>query len=192
MAIGSLRSSCQGSRRECQLFYLLLSDGLSHQSLITLLHILTRIITPVLPLSLGAALNAFLSSPSAPIPTPFGTSPYTYIFVFTVLHLLVSDGGIPNITKALVSRLGVDADDALSSHYVDHVLGLGLGSSKAKVPEDLHSTASGAITKVLHAVSVLAAAIDDGLIGALVLGLLFGWQFGLAVLIALGIYGMFT
>ncbi|KAI9572108.1 hypothetical protein HD554DRAFT_2066976 [Boletus coccyginus] len=167
--------------------YVLPAKGLV--SLITLLHILTRIITPVLPLSLGAALNAFLSSPSAPIPTPFGTSPYTYIFVFTVLHLLVSDGGIPNLTKALVSRLGVDADDALSSHYVDHVLGLGLGSSKAKVPEDLHSTASGAITKVLHAVSVLAAAIDDGLIGALVLGLLFGWQFGLAVLIALGIYG---
>jgi len=112
--------------------------------------------------------------------------------VFTVLHLLVSDGGIPNLTKTLVSRLGADADDTLSSHYIDHVLGLGLGSSKAKVPGDLHSTASGAITKVLHAVSVLVATIDDDLIGALVLGILFGWQFGLAVLIALSIYGMST
>jgi hypothetical protein len=153
---------------------------------------LTRVITPLLPLSLGAALNVFLSSSSAPIPTPLGTSPYTYIFVFALLHFLVSDGGIPNLTKALVSRLGADADDALSSHYNDHVLGLAFGSSKAKVPEDLHATASGAITKVLHAISVLAAAIDDDLIGVVVLGVLFGWQFGLAVLIALGIYGMFT
>lgn len=153
-------------------------------------HILTRVITPLLPLSLGAALNAFLSSSPAPIPTPLGTSPYTYIFVFALLHFLVSNGGIPNLTKVLVSRLGAGADDALSSHYIDHVLGLALGSTKTKVPEDLDATGSGAITQVLHAVSAIAAAIDDELIGAIVLGVLFGWEFGLAVLIALGIYGM--
>ena len=167
------------------------SNGLSCQFLITFLHVLTRLITPLLPLYLGVALNGLLSSSSAPIPTPFGTSPYPYIFVFAVLHLLVSSGGIPNITQALVSRLGAIADDTLSSRYVDHVLGLALGSSKAKVSEDLHATANGAITKVLQAVSVLAAVIDDDLIGVVLLGVLFGWEFGLAVLIALGIYGMF-
>lgn len=159
---------------------------------IALLHVLIRVITPLLPLSLGAALNAFLPSSSAPIPIPFGTSPYTYIFVFALLQFLVSNGGILNLIKVLVSRLGADADNALSSHYIDHVLGLSLGSSKAKAPEDLHATPGGAITKVLHVVLVLVAAIDDGLIGAVVLGVLFGWEFGLAVLIALGIYGMFT
>lgn len=157
-----------------------------------MLHVLTRVITPLLPLSLGIAFNAFLSSSSAPIPTPFGTSPYPYIFVFALLHFLVSKGGIPNLNQALVSRLGADADDALTSHYIDHVLGLALGSNKAKVPEDLHATASGAITKALHAISVLGAAIDDDLIGVVVLGVLFGWEFGLAVLIALGVYGMFA
>ncbi|KAF8441427.1 hypothetical protein L210DRAFT_3630098 [Boletus edulis BED1] len=157
--------------------------------IITLLHVLTRVIIPLLPLSLGAAVNAFLSSSSAPIPTPLGTSPYTYIFVFVLLHFLASEGGIPNFTKALVSRLGADAEGVLSSHYTDHVLGLTLGSSNAKISEDLHATASGAITKVLHALSVAAATIDDALIGAVVLSVLFGWEFGLAVLIALGIYG---
>lgn len=158
---------------------------------IALLHVLIRVITPLLPLSLGAALNTFLPSSSAPIPTPFGTSPYTYIFVFVLLHFLISNGGIPHLSKVLVSRLGADADDALSSHYIDHVLGLSLGSSTTKAPEDLRATPSGAITKVLDAVLVVAGAIDDGLIGAVVLGVLFGWEFGLAVLIALGIYGMF-
>lgn len=158
---------------------------------IALLHVLIRAITLFLPLSLGAALNAFLPSSSAPLPTPFGTSPYTYIFVFALLQFLISDGGIPNLTKILVSRLGAGADDTLSSHYTDHVLGLSLGSSKATAPEDLHTTTSGAITKVLHAFLVLSAAIDDGSIGAVVLGVLFGWEFGLAVLIALGICGMF-
>lgn len=150
---------------------------------------MARIITPLLPLSLGVAFNAILSSSSAPIPTPLGTSPYPYIFVLALLHFLISNGGIPNLTQALISRLGADADGVLSSHYTDHVLGLSLGSTKAKVPEDLHTTTSGAITKVLHAVSVLAAAIDDTLIGVVVLGVLFGWAFGLAVLAALAIYG---
>ncbi|KAG9316420.1 hypothetical protein JVU11DRAFT_2454 [Chiua virens] len=157
--------------------------------LITLLHVLIRIITPLVPLCLGAVVNAFLASSTGPIPAPLGTSPYTYIFVFVLLYFLISSGGIPNVSKVLVSRLGAAADNALFSHYVDHVLGLALGSSEAKVPEDLHATTSGAITKVLHAVSVVAAVIDDALIGAVVLGVLFGWEFGLAVLIALGIYG---
>lgn len=159
---------------------------------ITLLHVLIRLITPLVPLSLGAVINAFLPSSSAPIPAPFGTSPYTYIFVFALLHFLISNGGILNLTKILVSRLGAGADNALSSHYTDHLLGLSLGSSKAKAPEDLHATASGAITKVLQTGLVLAAAIDDCLIGAVVLGVLFGWEFGLAVLVALGICGMST
>lgn len=166
--------------------------GLSHQSLITLLHVLTRLLTPLIPLSVGAALDAFVSSSSTPIPTPLGTSPYTYIFVFTLLHFLVSNGGVPNLTKALVSRLGEGADDELSSHYIDHVLGLALGCNKAKAPEGLFATTGGAITKVLYAVSDVAAAIDDDLIGVVVLGVLFGWEFGLAVLIALSIYGMFA
>ncbi|KAG8213755.1 hypothetical protein J3R82DRAFT_10464 [Butyriboletus roseoflavus] len=159
---------------------------------ITLLHVSIRVITPLLPLSLGAALNAFLPSSPAPIPAPFGNSPYTYIFVFALLHFLISSGGIPNLIKTLVSRLGADADNALSSHYTDHVLGLSLGSSKAKASEDLHATAGGAITKVLQTGLALAATIDDALIGAVVLGVLFGWEFGLAVLIALGIYGYVT
>lgn len=147
-------------------------------------------ITPLLPLSLGVAVNAFLSTSPTPIPSPFGSSPYPYIFTFAVLYLLVSNGGIPMVIKGLVSRLGAHADDAISSHYVDHVFGLALGSGKAEVLED--TTTSGAISKVLHAVSVLAAVIGDDLIGVVVLGVLFGWEFGLAVLIALGIYGMFT
>lgn len=96
-----------------------------HQALIAPLHVLTRILTPLVPLSLGAALNAFLSS--VPVLIPLGSSPYTYIFAFALLQFLVSDSGIPNFTKALVSRLGAGADDALSSHYADHVLGPSLG-----------------------------------------------------------------
>ncbi|KAF9222607.1 hypothetical protein BS17DRAFT_783120 [Gyrodon lividus] len=162
---------------------------------ITLLHVLTRLITILLPLSLGAALNAFLSlsaSPS-PIPMPLGTSPYPYIFAFAVFHFLTSGGGIPSLTKILVSRLGADGDKALSSHYTDHLLGLAVGSSKTRVPSDLHATtATGTVSKVLQTVSVLVAAVDDTLIGAIVLGVLFGWEFGFTVLVVLGIYGYVT
>ncbi|KAF9244997.1 hypothetical protein BU15DRAFT_71347 [Melanogaster broomeanus] len=161
---------------------------------ITLLHVLTRILIPLLPLCLGAALNALLSSSAtSPIPMPFGTSPYPYIFVFAALHFLTSSGGIPSLIHILVSRVGADADEALSSHHTDHLLGLAVGSQKAKVPEGIHAaTAKGAVSKVLQTVSVLVAAVDDTCIGVIVLGILFGWEFGLVVLVALGIYGYVT
>jgi ABC-type bacteriocin/lantibiotic exporter with double-glycine peptidase domain len=124
---------------------------------------------------------------------PLGISPYPYIFVFAVLHFLTSGSGIPSVTKILVSRLGANGDEALSSRYTDHLLGLAVGSSKAKSSNDLHAaTATGAVSKVLQTVSVLVAAVDDALIGAIVLGVLFGWEFGFIVLVVLGIYGMFS
>ncbi|KIK91374.1 hypothetical protein PAXRUDRAFT_41102, partial [Paxillus rubicundulus Ve08.2h10] len=162
---------------------------------ITLLHVLTRLLNPLLPLSLAATLDAFLSSSAPPssIPMPFGISPYPYIFLFVVLHFLTSGGGIPSLTKILVSRLGAHGDEALSSHYADHLLGLAVGSSKVKNSNDLHAaTATGAVSKVLQTVSVLVAAVDDALIGAIVLGVLFGWEFGFIVLVVLGIYGYVT
>ncbi|KAF8844610.1 hypothetical protein BDN67DRAFT_962519 [Paxillus ammoniavirescens] len=162
---------------------------------VTLLHVLTRLLIPLLPLSLAATLDAFLSSLASPspIPMPLGVSPYPYIFVSAVLHFLTSAGGIPSLTKILVSRLGANGDEALSSHYTDHLLALAVGSSKAKSSNDLHAaTATGAVSKVLQTVSVLVAAVDDALIGAIVLGVLFGWEFGFIVLGVLGIYGYIT
>ncbi|KAH7888329.1 hypothetical protein F5I97DRAFT_1965293 [Phlebopus sp. FC_14] len=158
--------------------------------LTTVLHIITRLLIPLLPLSLGAALNAFLSDslPPASTPMPFGNSPYPYIISFVVLHFLTSSGGIPALVKAFIHRLGQHADQLLEGRYVDHMLALSVGSTA----QTSVTYATGALTKVLTTLSVLIAAVDDVLIGAIVLGVLFGWAFGVAVILVASVYGYAT
>ncbi|KAI6000744.1 hypothetical protein EDD15DRAFT_1791311 [Pisolithus albus] len=159
----------------------------------TFLHLIVRVLKPLSPISLGAAVNAFVS-PSAvayPIPMPLGTSPYPYIFLFVTTYFLTSQGGIPALILALGACIGERADAALESAYVAHLSGLLLGNSAGlRVKGSLYPT--GAVSKLLEAVSVSVAAFLDSLIGAIVLGLLFGWQVALGALIVLSVYVLVT
>ncbi|KIO04474.1 hypothetical protein M404DRAFT_550650 [Pisolithus tinctorius Marx 270] len=137
----------------------------------TFLHLIVRVLKPTLPLSLGAAVNAFISQSDVtyPIPMPLGTSPYPYIFVFVIAYFLTSQGGIPALILAAGSRIGERADATLESAYAAHLSGLLLGNSTGlRVKGNLYPT--GAVSKLLEAVSVCVAAILDSLIGVIVLG----------------------
>lgn len=159
----------------------------------TFLHLIVRVLKPTLPLSLGAAVNAFISQSDVtyPIPMPLGTSPYPYIFVFVIAYFLTSQGGIPALILAAGSRIGERADATLESAYAAHLSGLLLGNSTGlRVKGNLYPT--GAVSKLLEAVSVCVAAILDSLIGVIVLGLMFGWEVALGVFIALDVYVFVT
>ncbi|KAG1716106.1 hypothetical protein ID866_1078 [Astraeus odoratus] len=153
-----------------------------------LLHTITRALKPLLPLSLGATVNAFLSQPSTityPIPMPLGNSPYPYISVFLALYFLTSQGGIPALVLALGSCFGEYADTALESTYAGHLLGLSLGQN-GNVKGTSYPT--GAVSKALEAVAISTAAVLDSFIGVVVLGSLFGWEVGLGVFVVLNLY----
>ncbi|KAI6044679.1 hypothetical protein EDC04DRAFT_326941 [Pisolithus marmoratus] len=70
----------------------------------TCLHLIVRVLKPLLPILLGAAVNAFIpqSAVTYPIPMPLGTSPYPYIFVFAITCFLTSQGGIPALILSIV------------------------------------------------------------------------------------------
>lgn len=158
-----------------------------------LLHIITRILKPLLPLSLGAAVNAFISHSSGgsyPIPMPFGTSPYPYIFTSVILFFLTSRDGIPAMVVALGSRIGEQTDSVLESAYVSHLLGLSLGDG-ASVKSRASLYPSGAFSRALEALLVVKAVVLDGIIGVVVLGLLFGWEVALGVFVFLAIYSAY-
>lgn len=159
----------------------------------TFLHLIVRVLKPLSPIFLGAAVNAFVS-PSAvayPIPMPLGTSPYPYIFLFVATYFLTSQGGIPALILTFGACIGERADATLESAYVAHLSGLLLGNSTGlRVKGSLYPT--GAVPKLLEAVSVCAAAFLDSLIGVIVLGLLFGWQVALGAFIVLSIYVFVT
>ncbi|KAL4080195.1 hypothetical protein V8B97DRAFT_1930805 [Scleroderma yunnanense] len=155
-----------------------------------LLHIITRLLKPLVPLSLAAAVNAFISHPPAtsyPIPMPFGTSPYPYIFTFVVLYFLTSPNGIPALVLALGSRIGGHADSILESAYTAHVLGLSLGDTTG-VKDKVYFYPTGAVSKAVEALSIVEAVVLDAFIGIVIFGLLFDWKVALGVFIVLDIY----
>lgn len=159
----------------------------------TFLHLIVRVLKPLLPIFLGAAVNAFVSQSvvTYPIPMPLGTSPYPYIFLFVATYFLTSQGGIPALTLTLGACIGEHADATLESAYVAHLSGLLLGNSTGlRVKGNLYPT--GAVSKLLEAVSVCAAAVLDSLIGVIVLGLLFGWVVALGTFIVLSVYVLVT